>query len=74
MWKSSGGFLCRSGGTAVGGYAVFQDISYAATGPVTCFMATALGYSSVFGTGALCALIGIAIVVLFARSSLLPEP
>ncbi len=59
-------------GTAVGGYAAFQDISYAATGPVTGFMATALGYSSVFGVGALCALAGIAVVVFFARSSLPP--
>ena len=61
-------------GTAVGGYAAFQDVSYAATGPVTGFMATALGYSSVFGAGAFCALAGIVMVMLFARSSLPPEP
>ena len=61
-------------GTAVGGYAAFQDVSYAATGPVTGFMATALGYSSVFGAGAFCALAGIVMVMLFARSSPPPEP
>ena len=55
-------------GTAVGGYAVFQDVAYAATGPVTGFLATALGYPSVFATGAFCALFGIAVVLLFARS------
>lgn len=60
-------------GTAVGGYAAFQDVSYAATGPVTGVMATALGYSSVFGAGAFCALAGIAIVMLFAKSAPLPE-
>ncbi len=60
-------------GTAIGGYAAFQDVSYAASGPVTGILATALGYSSVFGAGALCALIGIAIVVLFARSSVPAE-
>ena len=61
-------------GTAVGGYAAFQDVSYAATGPVTGFMATALGYSSVFGAGAFCALAGIVMVMLFASSSPPPEP
>ena len=55
-------------GTAVGGYAAFQDVAYAATGPVTGFLATALGYPSVFATGAFCALFGIAVVLLFARS------
>ena len=54
-------------GTAVGGYAAFQDVAYAATGPVTGFLATSLGYPSVFATGAFCALAGIAVVLLFAR-------
>lgn len=55
-------------GTAVGGYAAFQDVAYAATGPITGFMATSLGYPSVFATGAFCAISGIAVVMLFARS------
>ncbi len=59
-------------GTAIGGYAAFQDISYAFTGPATGFMATALGYSSVFGAGAVCALTGIALVILYARSAKIP--
>ncbi len=56
-------------GTAVGGYAAFQDVAYAATGPVTGIVATSLGYASVFGVGAFCALAGVAVVLLFARSN-----
>ena len=37
-------------------------------------MATALGYSSVFGAGAFCALADIVMVMLFASSSPPPEP
>lgn len=61
-------------GTAIGGYAAFQDISYAFTGPATGMMATALGYSSVFAAGTVCALTGIALVILYARSAKIPPP
>ena len=44
-------------GTAMGGYAAFQDVAYAITGPCTGLIANSFGYAPVFATGALCAVI-----------------
>lgn len=55
-------------GTAVGAYSAFQDISYAVTGPLAGLLATWLGYASVFAAAMVCALAGVGVVMVFARS------
>lgn len=50
-------------GTAVGGFAAFQDLAYGATGPVVGVLADHWGYSSVFLIGGLAATLGLCVVL-----------
>ena len=51
-------------GTAVGGFAAFQDLAYGATGPLAGALADRTGYASIFLIGGLAATIGLMLVVL----------
>jgi MFS family permease len=57
----------QSRGTALGGFAAFQDIAYATTGPIAGVIASVLGYPSVFAFGMIAALAGIWMTVMTWR-------
>jgi len=53
--------------TALGGFAAFQDLSYAVSGPVAGTLSDHLGYESIFLMGMACALIGLCLVIVMRR-------
>lgn len=56
-------------GTAIGGFAAFQDLAYGATAPIVGLLADRSGYSYVFLVGGLAATLGLWMVSLVRKTS-----
>jgi MFS family permease len=56
-------------GTAMGGFAAFQDLAYGVTGPATGLLADRFGYAVVFLIGGLAASLGFALVIAMTRQN-----
>ena len=59
--------------TALGGFAAFQDLSYAVSGPVAGIVSDCLGYKAIFLMGALCALVGVVLVLRLQKAESTPR-
>jgi len=56
--------------TALGGFAAFQDLSYAVSGPIAGTLSDCLGYKSIFLMGMACAIVGLVLVMTLQRRDL----
>ncbi|WP_122039398.1 arabinose transporter [Asaia bogorensis] len=54
--------------TALGGFAAFQDLSYAVSGPAAGVISDCLGYKAIFLTGMICAFLGLVLVIRLRRN------
>lgn len=61
-------------GAALGGFAAFQDVAYAFTGPLAGLLADHFGYSSIFLMGGLCALAAFGLVMSMRRDNVESRP
>lgn len=56
-------------GTALGGFAAFQDVAYGISGPLTGLLATSLGYGAVYLAAAACATLGLLLTLVMRRQA-----